>query len=271
MKWNNLSRRSITALIFAGLSLFLVLYKPFTAHIFLFLVSFLCSFEYLSLRKVGTGNTFKLWGLAFLIGPFLAIVNYLGWLSFRPLLPLLLLAVAYMVYLAGRLFFDYPYGENKLSIFFTGFLYLGFPILLLNQFLLEHEMKHLLINILLIIWASDTFAYLIGSWIGRHKLLPRVSPKKSIEGALGGLVFSIVASVILNRYLPLGNLTLQILLAVFVWFFGMTGDLVESHLKRYYGVKDSGNLLPGHGGFLDRFDAFVYLLPFVLLYLTLYG
>jgi phosphatidate cytidylyltransferase len=271
MKWNNLYNRLVTALIFAALTLFLVLYNELTAHVFLFLVSFLCSLEYLRIRNTGHLKQLKLWALAFIAGPALAIVNYLGWVSFTPLIPLLVLSVVYMIYLAGRLFFDYGYGGNSVSIVFTNFLYLGLPVLLLNQFLLEQEMDYLLINILLIIWASDTFAYLIGSWLGRTKLLPRISPKKSVEGALGGLVFAIIVGVLLNQWLALGSLTKQIFLAVFVWFFGMIGDLVESHLKRTHGLKDSGKLLPGHGGFLDRFDAFVYLLPFVLLYLTLYG
>lgn len=271
MKWNNLYRRSITAVIFAGLTLFLVLYNDLTAHVFLFLLSFLCSLEYLNIRNGESFTGLKLWGLAFLAGPALAIVNYLGWVSFTPLLPLLVLSVVYMIYLASRLFIDHEYGENRLSIVFTNFLYLGLPVLLLNQYQIDQETNYLLFNILLIIWASDTFAYLIGSWLGRTKLLPRISPKKSVEGAMGGLVFALVVAVLLNQWLGLGNVSRQIFLALIVWFFGMIGDLVESHLKRTYGLKDSGNILPGHGGFLDRFDAFIYLLPFVLLYLTLYG
>jgi len=206
-----------------------------------------------------------------LAGPLFSIINYFGWLMFDPILPLMILSVIYMLYLGIRLFFKFPFSPGLLVIITSSFLYIGLPILLLTQFVNGQEPTRLIINIILLIWISDTFAYFTGSLIGKNKLMPKISPGKTIEGALGGLLFTVGASILMFNLWPLGGLYLHIGLAMVVWFFGLAGDLVESQLKRYYGIKDSGTILPGHGGFLDRFDSFIYLIPFALLYLKLYG
>ncbi len=122
----------------------------------------------------------------------------------------------------------------------------------------------LALGLLSLSWINDTGAYFIGSRWGRHKIMPEVSPGKSWEGWAGGLLFTLAFGYLLNRWLPLsialpGGWLLPALLAS---FFGPLGDLLESALKRAAGVKDSGRLLPGHGGALDRFDAFLFHLPF---------
>lgn len=115
-------------------------------------------------------------------------------------------------------------------------------------------------------WASDTFAYFVGSKFGRHKLCPTISPGKTIEGALGGLAGSIWGVLILS-YLFKINLVHGIMIGVLVGIAAPLGDLTESALKRFAGVKDSGNILPGHGGVLDRFDSIMFAVPAVYYYI----
>lgn len=134
----------------------------------------------------------------------------------------------------------------------------------------------LLIFAFILIWVNDIFAYLTGSAIGRHKLCPRISPKKTIEGSIGGAVFTMLFAYFINRFVLnvfffenyINNIEV-IFLALGVVIFGTLGDLTESMMKRHAGVKDSGNIIPGHGGILDRFDATFMAMPFVFIYLLL--
>jgi phosphatidate cytidylyltransferase len=127
--------------------------------------------------------------------------------------------------------------------------------------------KYLIMGIFIMIWMNDSFAYLVGKTLGKHKLYPAVSPKKTIEGSLGGLVFTLVAAFVLGRYAPVLNTVQWLILALVVVVTGGFGDLIESKFKRAAGVKDSGAILPGHGGMLDRLDSLVFAAPFA--YLTL--
>jgi phosphatidate cytidylyltransferase len=121
----------------------------------------------------------------------------------------------------------------------------------------------LLLPIFILIWANDTFAYLTGITIGRTKFFEKISPKKTWEGTIGGIIFTMVFGYFLNHYFPILTGKQWMLIAMVVSFFGIIGDLVESMLKRNLGIKDSGFFLPGHGGFLDRFDSFIFAVPFV--------
>ena len=134
----------------------------------------------------------------------------------------------------------------------------------------------LLIFAFILIWVNDIFAYLTGSAIGRHKLFPRISPKKTIEGSIGGAVFTMLFAYFINRFVlnvfffeNYINDIEVLFLALCVVVFGTLGDLTESMMKRHAGVKDSGNIIPGHGGILDRFDATFMAMPFVFVYLLL--
>ena len=128
--------------------------------------------------------------------------------------------------------------------------------------------KFLYFVIFILIWASDTFAYLIGKFLGRIKLAPSLSPKKTVEGAIGGLAGTIFTSYVLYKTMGMYRLTDYIVIACIVFVFGLIGDLLVSRLKRSVNIKDSGTLLPGHGGFLDRFDSILIAGPMVYLYLS---
>lgn len=134
----------------------------------------------------------------------------------------------------------------------------------------------LLIYTFILIWVNDIFAYLTGSAIGRHKLFERISPKKTIEGSVGGAVFTMLFAYFINRFVlnvfffdGFMNDIQSLFLALIIVVFGTLGDLTESMIKRHAGVKDSGNLIPGHGGMLDRFDATFMAMPFAFIYLML--
>lgn len=121
---------------------------------------------------------------------------------------------------------------------------------------------HFLLYALLIVWLTDTGAYIFGRTFGKHKLWPEISPNKTIEGFVGGILSSTLVAIIFSLYyaMPISIIPL-VLVTWLLSVFGQLGDLVESALKRHFNVKDSGTLLPGHGGILDRFDSFIFVLP----------
>ena len=123
--------------------------------------------------------------------------------------------------------------------------------------------------VFVLLWANDTFAYLTGRLLGKHKLFERISPGKTIEGSIGGLVFTMVGIVVFSHYVDWLSLHQAIGMGLIAVVFGTLGDLCESMLKRQAGVKDSGKLIPGHGGILDRFDSVLFAMPFVFVFLLL--
>lgn len=125
------------------------------------------------------------------------------------------------------------------------------------------------LGVFILIWVNDSFAYLTGKKFGKNKLYERISPKKTIEGFLGGLVFSVIAGVLLAITSNTLNIFIWIGFSLVVSFFGTVGDLIQSKFKRQAGVKDSGTIMPGHGGIFDRLDSVLYASPFVFLYLQI--
>lgn len=120
----------------------------------------------------------------------------------------------------------------------------------------------------LLVWFNDTFAYLFGSKFGKHKLFPRISPKKSWEGAVGGGLTTILAGLLLAPYIDGINLIHATIISGIVVLFGNFGDLIESMFKRCIEIKDSGHIMPGHGGVLDRLDSILFALPAIFVYLA---
>jgi phosphatidate cytidylyltransferase len=155
-----------------------------------------------------------------------------------------------------------------------GLFYIALPLSLLvfiPNISLENGVfkKGLLLGFFILIWTNDTFAYLIGVKFGKNKLFERVSPKKSWEGSFGGFLFSIIVAYILSLFFIDLNTMEWIGMAIIIVVFGSIGDLIESLFKRSLNIKDSGNILPGHGGILDRLDAVLIAAPFVFFYLLL--
>ena len=173
--------------------------------------------------------------------------------------------------------FSTKYSFEKITVScWTAMFFVALPCLLLMEFYrasaLCFEGKYFIIILFCLIWINDIFAYLTGMAFGKHKLFERISPKKTIEGSLGGLVMTGVVAFLVNHYwLKVWNIWELIGLVIVVVVFGSLGDLCESMMKRQAGVKDSGNVIPGHGGILDRFDATFLAVPFVYCYLMLIG
>jgi phosphatidate cytidylyltransferase len=153
--------------------------------------------------------------------------------------------------------------------YLIGYIILPFIIITKIPFGIKGYNPKILISIFILIWTNDTFAYLVGKSIGRHKLFERISPKKTIEGFVGGVVFAVIASYFISKYflmLPEKNIFIWFIIASIVGVFGTIGDLVESKFKRIAGIKDSGNIMPGHGGILDRLDSVIFVAPIIFLF-----
>ena len=145
----------------------------------------------------------------------------------------------------------------------------GFVFLTLIPFSDRVFKPEIIVGVFALIWCNDTFAYIIGKSLGKNKLLERVSPKKTIEGFFGGLLGAVIASFIIFNVLDIYTLPVWISLGVIISVCGSIGDLVQSNYKRQAGVKDSGNVMPGHGGLYDRLDSAIYASPFIYAFLQL--
>ncbi|NLO88900.1 MAG: phosphatidate cytidylyltransferase [Clostridia bacterium] len=153
-------------------------------------------------------------------------------------------------------------GITLLSSIYIGYL-LSFTILVRN---LEHGFFYLILAFTLT-WATDSGAYIVGLRFGRHKLHSSLSPNKTIEGSVGGLLFAVCTSIIFSLFNPNGvNILKFVILGLLAGLFGQLGDLTASAIKRHANIKDFGSFLPGHGGFLDRFDSFLVIIPLVYYY-----
>lgn len=161
----------------------------------------------------------------------------------------------------------------KSMTFISGVFYIGGGCIFLTliPYTTPEFAKMLITGIFLIIWMNDSFAYLIGKQFGKNKLYPSVSPKKTVEGAIGGFVFGLLAAVLIAQIDPLLSLYQWLLLATVVVITGNLGDLLESKFKRVAGVKDSGAILPGHGGMLDRLDSLIFAAPFAYLLIIIFN
>lgn len=152
---------------------------------------------------------------------------------------------------------------EKVSILFIGVIYVGYGFYFFNKATLEMQFPFVL-SILLMIWATDSGAYFVGRKWGKNKLFPVISPKKTIEGAIGGVVCSFLVAIIMySTTEAFGDIPfLKVLfMSLIVSVMGQFGDLIESAIKRQFDIKDSGNILPGHGGILDRFDSMIFVFP----------
>jgi len=194
-------------------------------------------------------------------------------LDVLPVVYLKLLPVFFVLLIIFELFRKKGASWHNITFYFTAYIYLSLSLGLMSAFYKfgqgEGYYPDILIAMFVLVWANDVFAYLTGIFFGRHKLFESISPKKTWEGSIGGLLFSLLFAYFI--YTATGEMTLLqwLVLAVLVAVVGTLGDLAESLLKRNVGVKDSGKLMPGHGGILDRFDAVLFVVPFVYVYFNL--
>lgn len=174
----------------------------------------------------------------------------------------------YDVYLYALIFFLYPhllaltlFQKHPIQLYGVYFAFMGYvavPFLLTLDLGFSHS--ETLVALFILIWINDSFAYLTGRLFGRTKLFPSVSPNKTTEGLVGGVVFCLLAGWGLTYWGPKEN---WLLIAPIVAISSNVGDLVQSNIKRHTGIKDMGNIIPGHGGILDRLDSFIFSIPIV--------
>jgi len=256
-----LLRRSITGIVYVFLLLSSVFLSS-DAFDFLFMAFGLaCLYEFKKLVKINGYYVFI--GYLALWWAFIYLISDLNLVKGLMLLTLIV-NISLLVYLFSKKVDLNTFQKYMAAIFYIGG---GCIFLTMIPYKNAHFAKFLIMGIFVIIWVNDSFAYLVGKTIGRHKLFPRISPKKTIEGSLGGLIFALVAAYGISLYEPIITMQQWMILAIVIVVMGNLGDLLESKFKRVAGVKDSGAILPGHGGILDRLDSLVFAAPFA--YLTL--
>lgn len=274
---SGLMQRGITAVIFVAVMLTGLYFSKNSFLILFGIITILSLWEYFTIILKNETHDFlrKVLGVAIGVMPFLMAAYY----HFNSLengaeyfltCILLFLPLAFMLFIV-ELFTKSKNPFGNLGYLFLGLIYIGIPFMLAQFIAIDQGnfYPNIILGLLLLTWANDTGAYLIGSQIGKNKLFPRISPNKTWEGSLGGVVVAFLVAWLLSRYVVELSLTNWLVLAILVAIFASLGDLIESMLKRSLGVKDSGTIMPGHGGFLDRFDAFIFLLPFAASYLLL--
>ena len=266
--------RTITGIVLVLVMLSAILVSEYSFAL-LFLVLLTASItEYLNLFKQSEVKPNKLlayfvsivlFAVSFLIAKGIIEINF-----FFGLLPF------FMMIMAAELYRKKDKPAENIAVTILGIIYLAVPLSIVN-FLVFPEIltsniytPKLLIALFSLIWIYDSGAYLVGVSIGRHRLFERISPKKSWEGAIGGMLIAITASYFISGFIPEIKLIHWIAISILTVVSSTFGDLTESMFKRYFGIKDSGNILPGHGGVLDRFDSLFFAVPVVLAYLKLF-
>ena len=150
-----------------------------------------------------------------------------------------------------------------------GVIYVALPLSLLTFLAFDKNNQYnynLTLGMFILVWLSDVGGYIVGVNFGKHKFFERISPKKTWEGVAGSLILCITGSFFLYLFLPIMNIYVWVLFGVLVFLGSVIGDLIESKLKRSANIKDSGNILPGHGGILDRFDSVLFVIPIVYIF-----
>ena len=260
-------KRAASGLIYAALFIACILIGSITTALFIAVMSVLCCYEfYRMVRKDGKVPNEPLGLILSALLPISALGDSL----------FLYILLAVLVLIAGLWYVFSPRTRlSDMAITLTGPIYTGFmlsAIVLLRDEIAGFPGALLTVGVCASPWVSDSFAYMVGSRFGKHKMVPKISPNKSWEGFIGGILGSVLIWLILwlTGFYKL-NLLYCLLCAVVVSVLGVFGDLIESRIKRGVGVKDSGNLIPGHGGMLDRSDSLIFGCMTAYILLTIGG
>ena len=272
----NLIIRAITGILFIGIIIGAILYSKYTLLALLLVITTLTLTEFYRLIEGSNSPKITLF-VNILGGNYLTLSLYLYASDILPAFSKGIVFIPYLIYFLCcfiiQLYMKDKDPITRWSHSFMGQVYIALPIGLLSFLAFEPSSTFLFYNPWLLlsffafIWINDTGAFLVGSAIGKKRLFERISPKKSWEGSIGGGVVAIGASFVLAHYFTIMSMWEWAGLALVVVVFGTWGDLTESLLKRQLHVKDSGNILPGHGGMLDRFDSALMAIPAAVFYL----
>ncbi len=271
-KANNFLLRTFTSIFFVIYMLAAIWLHPYVTLVLFLAVAVLAAYEYLNL----SGKNLSLLSLAIILLVYVLMYVLLVSIKLDVLgekWMILLIPLVFILFLPAVFLKKWDFGYTVWSL--AGLAYIVLPFVLIGFVRLEDyrnsqiEGREVLLGIVFLIWSNDTFAYLTGLFIGKHKLAEHISPGKTIEGMLGGFLLTALIAWI-NSMLFAGFTLIQwFIIALITVLAGTLGDLTESVLKRNAGVKDSGILLPGHGGILDRFDGLLFAVPIIYTYLNL--
>lgn len=272
----NFIQRAITGVIFVAVLIGCIIGGPLSFGILFCLISALATVEFCQLMNQQEDvqvnrNICTLGSIALFLCFFFYGMNPAETGIFIPYLAILIYLFISELYLKKK----NPINNWAYAMFSQ--LYVALPFALLNVLAFQtngttSDSQYLFIlplSIFIFNWVNDTGAYCTGMLLGKHPLFKRISPKKSWEGSIGGCVFSIAAAFALAYFFPIMSTAKWVGMGITVVIFGTWGDLTESLMKRQLGIKDSGNILPGHGGMLDRFDSAIMAIPAAVVYLYL--
>jgi phosphatidate cytidylyltransferase len=264
---SNFWQRLITGIVFLAVLISGIIYSQWTFAVLFAVIDVLAMWEFYRIGRQGGYDPLAVYGtavgLAAFVLSFLACAEVVSYQTMLLIVPLLI--PIFVIVLFGH--FKNPI--YTISYTFYGLLYIGLPFALISPIAFHSGAYQsiMVLGMFIIIWVNDTGAYCFGVTIGRHHMFERISPKKTWEGFLGGALAAVGASLLLARFFPALSQTQWIVTALLTVTFGTLGDLAESQLKRTIGIKDSSNILPGHGGILDRFDSIILAIPVIFAYL----
>jgi phosphatidate cytidylyltransferase len=254
---NNFTQRAVTGFFFIAIIIGATLFNSYT---FIGLLGFIGVAGLLEYYKIVLNKKLKIIQYIYaIIG--LVLITFSLW-SYEEINYLYLLVPIISLTSIVSLF-DKKREWKSVSLLISGLFYIALPLFLLHLSVTQNDefQPYLALNLFILIWCSDTFAYLTGRAFGKRKLFEKISPNKTIEGFAGAIILTMAFSLLLSHWFDI-PFQINLFIALISVVFGTLGDLVESQLKREYGLKDSGKLIPGHGGILDRFDALFISLPF---------
>ena len=270
-KYNNLTQRIITGLLGSAAIITGVSINEWTYCLIFFII---CLFSLLEFYKLAgldglvPQKTFgTVCGVAIYLLSFFIEKGSISYRYYFLIFPIV--SCVYMIKLYKK-FERKPF--TNIAFTFLGIFYVAVPFALLNIAVFEGSVYNyeIIFGCLFILWASDTGAYFAGTFFGKRKLFERISPKKSWEGFFGGAALALIFAYGLAQFFHSITLLQWIVIGVIIIIGGTFGDLVESLLKRSIEIKDSGTSIPGHGGFLDRFDGLLISAPFIVAYLEIF-
>jgi phosphatidate cytidylyltransferase len=266
----NLITRTLTAAGFVAVLLLCTWYNQYSFIALFLLITILGMWEFYSLIEKDGARPQKIFGTIVGVLLFLSHAGLLLFSGCRTsgFYALSFIPFFFLIFIA-ELFRKLEKPFHNIAFTMLGILYVAVPFTMLNYILHVCGGYHyeILFGCWFILWSNDSGAYLSGSAFGKHKLFPRVSPGKSWEGSIGGALVAFLVTWIISGWYTCISRTDWFVIASIMIVIGTLGDLVESLFKRSLGVKDSGSLLPGHGGILDRFDSLLIATPFILTYL----
>jgi len=265
----NLIIRSLAGIVFVAVTLGSLLSGKYGFALFFLLVLIGALAEFYNLTKKTEVSPGKPEGI--LTGMILFIISFFVASGTWPAKAYLILFPLLLFFFIAELYRKKEHPMENIAAGILGVGYVAVPISLATLIVFNRENNYspdLMIALLALIWIYDSGAYLFGVSMGRHRLFERISPKKSWEGAIGGVLVTLAASFFIARYTGVG-LIHWLVMTLLVVVISTFGDLSESLLKRQFGLKDSGQLIPGHGGLLDRFDSLLFAVPVFVCYLEL--